>query len=209
MSFQAFFILATISAIGAFDSVPIPIAKIAAISVPSLDFDCPKNCILSNVIERARKAPLQERLSLINSAVNQRIQYASDETLYARIDYWASPNETVAKLAGDCEDFAILKMASLLRVGIPRERMAIVVVQDTKRNLVHAVLSVSTDKGTMILDSLHRDVRPDKTILHYQPLFSVNGQGSWLHGKRITTSATETPDTLGLSPAKTVAMIDP
>lgn len=195
MSFLAIFVSASISATGAFNSVPIPVARIAAVTVPTFTFDCPKSCILNSVIEGARKAPIQERLSLINLAVNQRIQYASDEALYARLDYWASPKETVAKKAGDCEDFAILKMASLLQAGIPQEKMAIVVVQDTRRNLLHAVLSVSTDKGTMILDSLHRDVRPDKAIPHYRPLFSVNGKGSWLHGKRIATPAPETPDT--------------
>lgn len=42
-----------------------------------------------------------------------------------RLDYWSSPDETVAKRAGDCEDFAILKMASLLQTGIPQEKMAI------------------------------------------------------------------------------------
>jgi hypothetical protein len=36
------------------------------------------------------------------------IAYRSDIDLYSAVDYWAAPDQTLANMAGDCEDKAIL-----------------------------------------------------------------------------------------------------
>jgi hypothetical protein len=40
--------------------------------------------------------------------IDHHISYKSDTVLYGYADYWASPDETLANSAGDCEDVAIL-----------------------------------------------------------------------------------------------------
>ena len=57
--------------------------------------------------------------------------------VYGKLDYWAKPSEILERRAGDCEDFAILKMAALLRAGIPAQSMSLVVLQDRKRGFFH------------------------------------------------------------------------
>jgi len=56
-----------------------------------------------------------EGLALINSSVNNLIKYRADGA-----DHWATPVETAARGAGDCEDFAIAKMWLLRSIGYPR-----------------------------------------------------------------------------------------
>lgn len=168
-----------------FGSVPIRVKDIAAIDVPSFDFTCSADCWLAKDIEDARRLPLARRLAVINSAVNRQLRYASDTELYGQLDYWAAPQETALRREGDCEDFAVLKMAALLNSGVAREDMAIVVVKDIKRDVLHAVVSVATDQGNLILDSLSRSIRADGDIGHYTPLFSLNGKMSWIHGQRL------------------------
>ena len=80
---------------------------------------------------------------LLDFPVNAEVEL-SWKILDPVLDYWAKPSEILAHRAGDCEDFAILKMAALLRAGIPAQSMSLVVLQDRRRKFFHAVLSVST-----------------------------------------------------------------
>lgn len=48
-------------------------------------------------------------VSDINTWCNHNIEYVPDRILYDKQDYWATPEETLEKGAGDCEDIAILK----------------------------------------------------------------------------------------------------
>ncbi len=47
--------------------------------------------------------------------VSDNIEYRSDFQLYSTLEYWATPEETFKKKAGDCEDFAILDLYLLKR----------------------------------------------------------------------------------------------
>jgi predicted transglutaminase-like cysteine proteinase len=125
---------------------------------------------------------LVDKLQLINTVVNRTIGYQSDHALYGVTDYWAKPSEILTKGKGDCEDFAILKMAALHEAGIPIDSMSIVVLRDRKRGFFHAVLAVSTTQGDFILDILNSRVRLDRTYPDYQPLYSIAGAKGWIHG---------------------------
>lgn len=119
-----------------------------------------------------------------NLAVNHAIRYQLDPVTYGLEDYWATPVETAQHGAGDCEDFAIMKMGMLAAFGLPLSSMQVVVLQDTKRNIGHAVLNVRLGETNYILDNLTDQVRPDDQIANYQPFYSVSAAGSWLHGVR-------------------------
>ncbi|MEO5759610.1 MAG: transglutaminase-like cysteine peptidase [Mesorhizobium sp.] len=137
-----------------------------------------------NMISAAQGKGFSEKLSFINSTVNRLIAYRKDSVVYGKLDYWAKPSEILANRAGDCEDFAILKMTALLRAGIPAQSMSLVVLQDRKRGFFHAVLSVSTASGAFILDSLGNKVLRDSDLPDYQPLYSFSTDRAWIHGSR-------------------------
>lgn len=143
-----------------------------------------KSAAFAGLIAAAQGKGFSEKLSFVNSSVNRLIAYRKDSVVYGKLDYWAKPSEILDRRAGDCEDFAILKMTALLRAGIPTQSMALVVLQDRKRGFFHAVLSVSTGSGTFILDSLSNTVVRDSDLPDYVPLYSFSTDRAWIHGSR-------------------------
>lgn len=124
-----------------------------------------------------------DKLSIVNALVNRSITYAPDKRVYGQLDHWADGAETMRMGAGDCEDFAILKMSLLREMGVPARSMSLVVLRDTARDLYHAVLAVSTNKGHFILDNVRNEVYRDVAADHYMPLYSFSADRSWIHGK--------------------------
>lgn len=137
---------------------------------------------LSETVGQLDSASFFEKLQTVNSSVNQSIEYAPDYNIYNKKDHWAPANQTIKLGFGDCEDYVILKHAMLIQAGVPSSSMSLIVLKDTDRNLYHAVLAVSTNKGHLILDNVVRDVYRDTSIRHYQPLFSFSDDRSWIHG---------------------------
>lgn len=139
-------------------------------------------------IEFLRGLPVNQMVEGVNTVVN-RIPYINDSQIYGKSDYWATPMEFV-KNGGDCEDFAITKYVALRALGIPEERMRILILQDLQKNVPHAVLVVYTDNGPMLLDNQIKTVTPVERVSHYKPIFSINRDSWWLHTKPKNGSVT-------------------
>lgn len=123
--------------------------------------------------------PPLRQLRAVNRFVNGWA-YRADRDIWGRSDYWASPLEFLAR-SGDCEDYVIIKYASLRQLGFPAERLRLVVVQDRLRRLVHAVLTVAVGTETLVLDNLNDALLPDRRLSHYEPYYSVNEEHRWAH----------------------------
>jgi predicted transglutaminase-like cysteine proteinase len=52
---------------------------------------------------------------------------------------------------------------------------------DLNLNLVHAVLIVDLDGQSLLLDNQIRNVVPVSSVHHYQPYYSLNETGWWMH----------------------------
>ena len=111
-----------------------------------------------------------------------KFPYREDMLNWGVEDYWAIPDEYLKK-SGDCEDYAIIKYFSLRQLGIPADKMRIVVLRDTVRNLAHAVLVVYMDNDAYVLDNLSSAVLSHTRFKHYLPQYSVNELGRWAHLK--------------------------
>ncbi len=123
--------------------------------------------------------PLKQQLAQLNGFLN-RWTYRWDHENFDAEDYWASPLEFLDR-SGDCEDYAIIKYVSLKELGVPMDKMRIVVVQDLLRNLAHAVLAVYVDGDILILDSLFEGVLSHKLVTFYKPQYSINEKTRWAH----------------------------
>ncbi len=123
--------------------------------------------------------PLIEQIKIVNSFWNQW-PYKQDSALYKAPDYWAAPYE-FRKRSGDCEDYAITKYFTLRALGVPMEKLRIVVVKDSILNLAHAILAVYIDGDAYILDNLSRNVLSHTRIRNYIPQYSVNEKNRWMH----------------------------
>ncbi len=141
--------------------------------------------------EQAQGGPLLETLSAVNRFWNAW-PYRSDQELWGQEDYWATPAEFLAR-SGDCEDYCIAKYFTLRELGIPADALRIVIVRETIRGLAHAVLAVYDGPQVHILDNLNDHVRPMRRVRNYQPHFSVNEKGRWMHVKATPVKQTGKP----------------
>jgi predicted transglutaminase-like cysteine proteinase len=94
-------------------------------------------------------------LARINKWVNESIKPITDLEHWGVVERWNYPDDGY----GDCEDYVLLKRRMLMQAGWPRQALLITVVRD-KRGDGHAVLTVKTDKGELILDNQNTDILP-------------------------------------------------
>ncbi len=123
--------------------------------------------------------PDLEQVRQVNNYLNQW-RYRPDSDNWGRSDYWATPLEFLRR-SGDCEDYAIIKYVSLRALGFSADRLRMVVLRDTLRNLAHAVLAVYVGGEVYILDNLSNAVLPQSRLSHYVPYYSVNEASRWAH----------------------------
>jgi predicted transglutaminase-like cysteine proteinase len=129
-------------------------------------------------------------LQAVNSLVNGSVRYVRDIDALGVEDQWASPLDTVRRGIGDCEDYALLKMAMLTGLGFEPGSMQLVVGFLEVRKLGHSVLKVTVRGQALILDNLSDGVHRDREIPDYRPLYSLGPDGAWLHGYRRGRSLT-------------------
>ncbi len=89
------------------------------------------------MVDAARDKGFSDKLAFVNTSINRA------DRLQARTAPFTASSTTGQNLrksssggAGDCEDFAILKMAALLHAGIPAQSMSLVVLQDRKEEFL-------------------------------------------------------------------------
>lgn len=73
------------------------------------------------LVSAARAMDFNQRIAFINVEVNQRVAYMADPESAPGGDVWSTPCETLARGAGDCEDFAITKFFLLLASDSPQD----------------------------------------------------------------------------------------
>jgi predicted transglutaminase-like cysteine proteinase len=95
-----------------------------------------------------------EEIENVNDAVNAAVAPITDLELYGKPEVWAYPSGN----KGDCEDYVLLKRRLLVARGYPESALLITVVRD-ENNEGHAVLTVRTDHGDLILDNKRREVK--------------------------------------------------
>jgi predicted transglutaminase-like cysteine proteinase len=87
------------------------------------------------------------RLDAVNRAVNTSILPATDMEIFGTMEKWAYP-----AFVGDCEDYVLQKRRDLIAAGWPASALLITVVRDEVGD-GHAVLTVRTDRGDLVLDN--------------------------------------------------------
>ncbi|MBB3539877.1 MULTISPECIES: transglutaminase-like cysteine peptidase [unclassified Rhizobium] len=183
----------------AFGTVAIPFKRLAALKkfAPSLSemtdgtaIDCnaaqcsETTTAIKVAFAKTSQSSIRDKLNAVNVTINHTIRYSRDIDTYKVADYWATPAETLSRQQGDCEDFAILKMAALHAEGVDLKDMSVVVLFDQRRHFYHAVLSVAVNDNRFILDNMRDEVLPDTKLPDYVPLYSIADGKGYLHGTR-------------------------
>lgn len=89
----------------------------------------------------------------INDIVNERVKPITDAELFGIAEYWTYPSNQ-----GDCEDYVLLKRKMLIDRGWPANSVLITVVRDQNGD-GHAVLTVATSAGDLVLDNQDAEIR--------------------------------------------------
>jgi predicted transglutaminase-like cysteine proteinase len=143
---------------------------------------------LQTLITTLKSAPETEKLKQINDFFNRKINFGEDMDVWGKSDYWATPLESIGRLAGDCEDYSIAKYSFLKVLNVPNDKLRLTYVraelmnQDRRVVLAHMVLSYySTPQSEpLILDSLVPEIMPSSNRRDLTPIFSFNDKGLWV-----------------------------
>jgi predicted transglutaminase-like cysteine proteinase len=87
-------------------------------------------------------------LASVNLSVNRTLIPVTDQNHWGIVDLWSYPTDGL----GDCEDYQLLKRKMLIQAGVPGRALRMTVVID-EHGEGHAVLTVRTDRGDLILDN--------------------------------------------------------
>ena len=114
-------------------------------------------------------------IETVSAQVNAAILPETDKDVYGTDEVWAYP-----RVAGDCEDYVLLKRRILMNKGISPANLLITVVRKPDGE-GHAVLSVRTKRGDYILDNLNDQVLPwEATGYRYLKRQSTEHTGHWV-----------------------------
>ena len=137
-----------------------------------------------SMIEASKNEPILNKIKNVNDFFNQ-ITYKTDAAHWKQKDYWATPFEFMGTGAGDCEDYAIAKYFSLIKLGIPDDKLRITYVIYKKANSrfeqAHMVLTYYHKTGAepVILDNINRRLELASKRDDLKPVYSFNASGLW------------------------------
>lgn len=114
----------------------------------------PDECAIRTQVQPERLSEeFRARLATLTSTVNKAVKPVSDKDLYGKDEFWTYPDK-----AGDCEEYVLEKRRILMQEGISPSNLLITVVRKPDRE-GHAVLTVRTDAGDLVLDNLNDSVK--------------------------------------------------
>ncbi len=127
---------------------------------------------------RAGMPAARDPVDQVNRWVNRHLRYVDDR--YG--DQWSDAADTLSRGYGDCEDYAIAKMALLSQLGVPRDSMFLVLLKERTRPGDHAVLAVRQGGQVLVLDNRTDTVRHSHDVSEYVPTLSYSGPFAWTYG---------------------------
>lgn len=131
------------------------------------------------IADEARSLPGRARLGVINRAINLLIRFAADTDLSGPADDWSAPLATLQRGAGDCEDYALAKLAALRLAGVESDDLRLVIVHDDRRGEDHALAAARLDGHWLILDNRKLVMLEDDALGSLRPIVSVDALGIW------------------------------
>lgn len=139
-------------------------------------------------LAKLQNVPERQQLTETNRFFNRKLNFLDDIDIWQATDYWATPLESLARRAGDCEDFVIAKYISLRLLGVADEKLRLIYVRArigggysslTQAHMVLGYFATPTAEP-LVLDNLVGDILPASRRDDLFPVFSFNSNGLWV-----------------------------
>lgn len=105
------------------------------------------------IADAGRAEEGRARLGVVNRAVNLAIRPVADERQAGVDDDWAAASRSLRTGAGDCEDYALVKLLVLRELGFADADLRLAIVRDETRRSDHAVVAVRLGDEWLVLDN--------------------------------------------------------
>ena len=130
-----------------------------------------------------------DRLESINAYVNAHVRFVDDWADDGSADRWSAAGETLSRGRGDCEDYALAKLAMARRAGFADKDLYLVVLKDLVRRADHAVLVVRSEGRFLVLDNGTDRIVDSDQVRDYRPVLTFTQGKVFTHGYRRTPSS--------------------
>ncbi|MDP3814305.1 transglutaminase-like cysteine peptidase [Pseudomonas sp.] len=136
----------------------------------------------NSLLEHGSSLGEPAKLEEVNSFINRSVAFGVDRDIWGEEDFWATPAQAISRGIGDCEDFAIAKYFSLVRMGVASEKLRLTYVKAMTSNQAHMVLAYysSASAQPLILDNLDPRIRSASERRDLVPVYSFNDLGVFL-----------------------------
>jgi predicted transglutaminase-like cysteine proteinase len=135
-----------------------------------------------------RTPRLWAKLVKVNARVNRALRPSSDVAAHGVVDFWTTPLEE-GRHVGDCEDYVLEKIRTLVAEGVPRHALNIAIAT-TPAGESHTVLVVSTRSGDFVLDNLSPAVVRWDAVSYRWRQRQVGGQPfTWVMVKQVNVGS--------------------
>jgi predicted transglutaminase-like cysteine proteinase len=161
------------------------------------------------IVDSARSREGRARLGEINRAINLAIKPMSDMAQHGQIDVWSSPLVTFTSGAGDCEDYAIAKLAALRMAGVATEDTRIVVLRDLLLGEDHAVVLARLEGHWLTLDNRRMAMIEDVDVRNHRPLYVIDDGGVMRYDEQLPSASAARRDSAPAIAVNFVTSMDP
>ncbi len=115
-----------------------------------------------------------ETIINILQKVNKDLTYVSDKAVWTVDEYWQTPNETLQKMTGDCEDGSIFIYALAIQKGISKDKLLIICGDVTGGG--HCWIAYKPDEYPLNFVFIDWCYWYNKYSIEIRPFFYVNKQ---------------------------------
>ena len=125
-------------------------------------------------------------IAIENQRINSDIKYTPE---LQGDDEWQTPAQTWESRKGDCEDYAIVKYAALLKSGMPEDHLRLVVGEiksAMRNNPAHAWCAAYLNGNWCALDNKFVKIIRVKDYINWIPVAAMHGSSVVRYGSEFT-----------------------
>ena len=151
-------------------------------NIKDISGDIAKNRVndYTQTVDSFSKFSKEQQLIRVNAYLNQLLPQVDMLNQNER-DHWETPKEFLTCGYGDCEDYAIIKYFTLLKLGFPKDKLYMTAVKEKYSGGYHMVLSYfkTKNKPPLILDNLSFRILDLKTREDLEVDLFINESGTY------------------------------